>query len=100
MTKQADLFGFRPAQESLFGDGEDRLQPQRQNVVPDPEAVRYRLKMLLERARSAKKMPWSERDARMWQTVFPNMAKWLPDAEADQLRFEFEQEMERLRRAA
>jgi hypothetical protein len=36
----------------------------------------------------------------MWQTVFPNMAKWLPKDEADQLRFEFAQEMERLRRAA
>jgi hypothetical protein len=45
-------------------------------------------------------MPWSERDARMWQTVFPNMAKWLPDDEADQLRFEFAQEMERLSKAA
>jgi uncharacterized protein (DUF2267 family) len=45
-------------------------------------------------------MPWSERDARMWQTVFPNMAKWLPKEEADQLSFEFAQEIERLRRAA
>ena len=42
----------------------------------------------------------SERDARMWQTVFPNMAKWLPEKEADQLRFEFAQEMQRLNRAA
>jgi len=32
----------------------------------------------------------------MWQAVFPNMAKWLPEPEADQLRFEFAQEMERL----
>jgi hypothetical protein len=45
-------------------------------------------------------MPWSERDARMWQTVFPNMAKWLPDEEADQLRFEFARELERLKRVA
>ena len=50
--------------------------------------------------RSAEKMPWSERDARMWQIVFPNMAKWLPDDEAEQLRFEFAQEMERLKHAA
>jgi hypothetical protein len=55
---------------------------------------------LLAKARSAEKMPWSERDARMWQTVFPNMAKWLPDDEANQLRFEFAQEMERLKNAA
>ncbi|MER9330931.1 hypothetical protein [Mesorhizobium sp. M0488] len=45
-------------------------------------------------------MPWFERDARMWQTVFPNMANWLPNDEADQLRFEFAQEMEPLRHAA
>jgi len=59
-----------------------------------------RLKTLLEKAKSAEKMPWSERDARMWQTVFPNMAKWLPEEEADQLRFEFAQEMDRLKRVA
>ena len=100
MTDQTDLFGQNPAQGSLFGPGEDRLQAPRQRSMPDPETVRVRLKSLLEKARSAEKMPWSERDARMWQTVFPNMAKWLPTDEADQLRFEFAQEMERLKRAA
>lgn len=35
----------------------------------------------------------------MWQIVFPNMAKWLPDEEASQLRFQFEIEMERLKAA-
>lgn len=89
-----------PGQGSLFGPGEDRLQAPRRSAVPDPEMVRLRLQALLEKARAAEKMPWSERDARMWQTVFPNMAKWLPDREADQLRFEFAQEMERLRLAA
>jgi hypothetical protein len=32
----------------------------------------------------------------MWLTVFPNMAKWLPDIEAEQLRLEFFKEMKRL----
>lgn len=100
MTNETDLFGHSPAQGSLFGPGENRLQAPRQRSLPDPEAVRRRLVSLLEKARSAKRMPWSERDARMWQTVFPNMAKWLPQDEADQLRFEFAQEMERLRQAA
>ena len=100
MTHESDLLGKRLAQGSLFGPGEDRLQAQRRSSVPDPETVRRRLKSLLEKARSAEKMPWSERDARMWQTVFPNMAKWLPEEEADQLRFEFAQEMERLKRVA
>ncbi len=100
MTDQSDLFGKSPAQGNLFGSGTDRLQAPRQRSTPDPETVRLRLKSLLEKARSAEKMPWSDRHARMWQTVFPNMAKWLPDEEADQLRFEFAQEMERLKRVA
>ena len=100
MTDDTDLFGKSPTQGSLFGAGEDRLKAPRQSSLPDPETVRIRLKSLLEMARSAEKMPWSERDARMWQTVFPNMAKWLPDEEADQLRFEFAQEMDRLKRVA
>jgi hypothetical protein len=100
MRDESDLFGNQPVQGSLFGSGEDRLQAQRQSSVPDPEAVRLKLRSLLQKARSAEKMPWSERDARMWQTVFPNMAKWLPEDEAEQLRFEFEREMGRLQRVA
>ncbi len=100
MTEQIDLFGYTPAQGSLFGSGEDRMQPLRPSTLPDPEKVRLRLRALLEKARSAEKMPWAERDARMWLTVFPNMANWLPDEEADQLRFEFMREMARLKNAA
>jgi hypothetical protein len=95
-----DLFGHGPAQGSLFGAGEDRLQSPAQRSTPDPEKVRRRLRSLLDKARSAETMPWSERNARMWQIVFPNMANWLPEAEAEQLRFEFAREMERLRQAA
>jgi hypothetical protein len=100
MTNETDLFGEGPVQGSLFGSGDDRMQASRQKSLPDPEVVRLRLRILLEKARSADKMPWSEREARMWQTVFPNMAKWLPEEEASQLSFEFAQEIERLRHAA
>jgi hypothetical protein len=100
MAEQTDLFGHGPAQGSLFGAGEDRLQAPVQRYMPDPEKVRRRLRALLETVRSAEKMPWPERDARMWQIVFPNMANWLPEQEAKQLRFEFAQEIERLRQAA
>jgi hypothetical protein len=100
MADDVDLFGHGPAQGNLFGDGDDRLQAPVRRYVPDPEKVRRRLKALLEKVQSAQKMPWSERDARMWQTVFPNMANWLPDHEAAQLRLEFAQEMERLKRVA
>jgi hypothetical protein len=100
MADDVDLFGHGPAQGSLFGDGDNRLQAPIRRYVPDPEKVRQRLKALLEKARSAQKMPWTERDARMWQTVFPNMANWLPDEEATQLRLQFAQEMERLNHSA
>ncbi len=100
MPTNTDLFGYAPAQGSLFGPGEDRLQAPAQRYVPDPEKVRQRLRLLLEKARSAETMPWSERDARMWQSVFPNMANWLPEQEAEQLRFEFAREMKRLNNAA
>jgi hypothetical protein len=100
MADDLDLFGHGPAQGSLFGDGDNRLQAPVRRYVPAPEKVRCRLKALLEEARSAKTMPWSERDAHMWQTVFPNMANWLPDDEAAQLRLEFAREMERLKRLA
>ncbi len=100
MTDRTDLFGHTSPQGSLFGTSEDRLQAPQQRTVPDPEAIRLRLKALLEKARTAKTMPWPERDARMWQTVFPNMANWLPTEEARQLRIQFEEEMRRLERVA
>lgn len=102
MTKATDLFGNAagPAQQSLFGEGEDRLQAPVQSYAPDPERARQKLLALLAIAREAQAMPWPEREARMWQTVFPNMANWLPEEEAEQLRFEFAEEMARLSRAA
>lgn len=103
MTKQpTDLFGnpVGPAQQSLFGEGDDRLQAPAQSFAPDPERARKKLLALLATARAAEAMPWPEREARMWQMVFPNMAKWLPEDEAEQLRFQFAEEMARLSRAA
>ena len=98
MTDETDLFGHSNGQASLFGEG--RMQAPKRETAPDPQVVRLPLHAILEKARSAEKMPWPERDAHMWQTVFPNMAKWLPDEEAEQLRFEFAQEIERLKQAA
>jgi hypothetical protein len=86
-------------QLSLFGVGENRMQPPAYRFEVDLELIRRRLYGLLATARDATVMPWPERDARMWQTVFPQMANWLPDEEANQLRFEFVQEIERLKAA-
>ncbi|MGQ0532284.1 MAG: hypothetical protein ACT4OF_06290 [Caulobacteraceae bacterium] len=102
MTNKTDLFGVTPGseQQSLFGEGDNRLQTPVQSYAPDPERARRKLLGLLERARSADSMPWSDREARMWQTVFPQMANWLPRDEAEQLCFAFSQEIERLKLAA
>ena len=94
-----DLFGN--GQHSLFGDSEGRIpHPKAQEYAPDPERIRQRLHAVLETARAAPATPWPEKKQRLWQIVFPNMANWLPDEEADQLRFEFAQELERLAKAA
>jgi hypothetical protein len=93
------LFSDEPNQLSLFGAADEGVQPPVRGFVADTELIRRRLLVLLETARGASVMPWPERDARMWQTVFPQMADWLPDEEANQLRFEFMQEIERLKAA-
>lgn len=94
-----DLFG--DGQFSLFGDAPDRMAhaPQ-EDYTPDPERIRQRLQAVLETARAAPARPWPEKKQRVWQIVFPNMAKWLPDDERNQLCFEFAQEIERLNLAA
>ena len=82
------------AQGSLFGDG-GMAAPARTSA-PDPQAIRGRLGRLLETLRESESMPLSDKDMRMWQTVVPNMTRWLPDDEADSIKSEFANEMERL----
>jgi hypothetical protein len=84
-------------QFSLFGVGENRLQAPVRSFAPDPDDVRKQLHALLAAMRESHVMPWPERDARMWLTVFPQMTNWLPEDEAVQLRFEFDREVERLK---
>lgn len=92
--KTPDLFGHSPPQGDLFAS-----EPARNDGVgvADPDDVRHRLHKLLAEARAAQSTPpWSERDTRMYQTIFPQMANWLPHSEAEQLRLEFHAELERL----
>ncbi|MFZ5618989.1 MAG: hypothetical protein ACOZAA_16875 [Pseudomonadota bacterium] len=102
MTEQTDLFGgpAGPKQQSLFGDEPDRLKAPSREFLPSPDRVRKKLLRVLNEARAAKTMPWSEHETRMWQTVFPQMANWLPEEEAAQLRLEFSSEIARLKSAA
>lgn len=82
-------------QLSLFGDGEGRMAAPA--PVDHPARAREKLNALLALARRSQILPWSERDTRMWETVFPQMAYWLPQDEADELRAAFAQEIERLK---
>ena len=99
MTDQEpDLFGFRAPQGDLFANAPG---PNNGIGVGDPVRVRKRLHKLLAEVRAATdKSPWSERDTRMWVGVFPNMANWLPQAEAEELRAAFRAELQRLKIAA
>ena len=85
---------FTPPQGDLFAG-----EPPRNNGigVANPAKVRIRLLKMLAEARAAEaKSPWNERTTRLNQIIFPQMTKWLPDAEAEQLRLEFRSELERL----
>ncbi len=95
MTQQPDLFG--ETQPDLFA-GMEPPQPPRSHA-PDPAVVRSKLLAVLEQARAAERMPWDGKKTQFWQTVFPQMANWLPEEEAAQLRFEFARELERLKAA-
>jgi hypothetical protein len=100
MSDTPDLFCHSFSQGSLFGDGEDRMaNPAPVIRMPEPDEVRRRLRGFLDAARAAETMPWDARRARTVQIIFPQMARWLPDDEAEQLCLEFVREVERLKAA-
>jgi hypothetical protein len=66
---------------------------------PDLQDVRARLHKILAEARAAEKLPWDRDKLLVFQTIFPQMAGWLPEDEAAQLKFEFETEIARLKAA-
>ena len=66
---------------------------------PDPDAVRAELHRILPEARAAQALPWDASTLSLYQTIFPQMTRCLPEDEAEQLCFEFETEMERLKAA-
>jgi hypothetical protein len=92
MPNEPDLFG-----PSQFGLGLEDTRPDPTKV--DPDDVRQELTALLALAKSAQEeAPWDRRTHRYHQVVFPQMANWLPDEEAEQLCFQFARELERIER--
>jgi len=90
-----DLFGHTPSQGGLFEEPE--APPPKKLTAED---IKAEMLALLATARASESMPWTPREVRSHTVMFPEMAKWLPDEEGEQLLLEFETEMDRLRRAA
>lgn len=90
MPDEPDPFG-----PSQLGLGLEDTRPDPTKV--DPEEIRRELRTLLELAKSAlDEAPWDRRTHRYHQVVFPQMANWLPENEAEQLCFQFAKELERI----
>ncbi|UIP07191.1 hypothetical protein LY632_01955 [Erythrobacter sp. SDW2] len=78
-----------------FGFAEER--PVQESWLPDPDDIREDAQAILASARAvtAENM-WDQRTYRYNKVVFPNMTRWLPDEEREQLCFEFFKELERI----
>ena len=77
-----------------FDLGDAKAPP---SYAPDPADIRAELLEILSIVRAATDTaPWDARTFRYHRTVFPQMARWLPDDERDQLCFEFAQHVERI----
>lgn len=90
MNDRPDQWG-----EKQFTFGLEETHPDAK--VVSPTEVRAELLEILAVAQAATKVaPWDRRTHRYHKVVFPQMAHWLPDEEAEQLCFQFAKEMERI----
>lgn len=95
--QQFELFGHGSSQGEIFADAPEQT---RGRILDFPAEARRRLTDALAKAKAAPGSPWSGREMSMWEILFPQMAGWLPEEEAQQLCFEFAREIERLKNAA
>ncbi|MEM8725368.1 MAG: hypothetical protein AAGE86_07590 [Pseudomonadota bacterium] len=89
----------------MHNDNSDRTQlgfgfdetETRSSWEPDPDEVREDAQSMLATARAVTADNlWDARTYRYNKVVFPQMTRWLPDDERDQLCFEFFKELERI----
>ena len=72
-------------------------QPKAIGYVPNLAEIREDLDEILASARAVtEENLWDTRTYRYNKVVFPQMSRWLPDDERDQLCFEFFKELERI----
>lgn len=94
-TNDDGVLRTRPICHKQLGLGLEDTRPDPTKI--DPEEIRLELRALLAIAKAPRdKAPWDRRTHRYHQVVFPQMASWLPDEEANELCFEFAQELERI----
>jgi hypothetical protein len=78
-----------------FGFAEEK--PSQESWLPDPDEIREDAQAMLASARAVTaENLWDQRTYRYNKVVFPNMTRWLPDEEREQLCFEFFKELERI----
>jgi hypothetical protein len=95
-SQQPDMFGHRPNQAEMFEE-QPVCAPRKQLTADD---IRAEMLALLAKARAAEAMPWTPRELRTHTVLFPEMARWLPAEEGEQLLMDFMTEIERLKNAA
>ncbi len=72
-------------------------KPKQASYAPDLDEVREDAQAILVSAREVTSdNMWDTRTYRYNKVVFPQMTRWLPDEERDQLCFEFFRELERI----
>ena len=67
------------------------------SIAPNPTAFGDGLANIIAEARAAGTMPWNPERLRLYERLVPQMSVWLPEEEAAQLIFEFEEQVERLK---
>jgi hypothetical protein len=91
--RQGDLFQS-DEQPELYDD-----ESQTPVYEADPDEVRAELHKILAEMRASETLPWDERRTALYRTIFPQMTGCLPEEEGAQLRFEFMEELKRLKAA-
>lgn len=98
MAEAAEKQGLGPMQLGFEAFGFDAGNaPAVRSYAPDPDEVRGDLAQMLAAARAVTEGSlWDRRTLLYNKTVFPQMSRWLPDDERNQLCFEFAREVERI----
>jgi hypothetical protein len=68
------------------------------SVIPEPAEVRRRMENTLAELINADRMPWTENQLGVWRIIWPQMMRWLPDAEHAELQRRFDEQVARLAR--